>query len=1415
MIVTRRDDFPQVLAKVHERLPSGIYVPRQETGAKITYVTNNTTARQREVVVQKDALYQVEGDRLAEVPAERWQVKDQRKNARRLDQVRRLGEIREAYGQVLDTQRSGDEQATSKALERLNKVYDAFVAKHGPINESEGLSILDRKLKDPSADRLAALERKEGGEWVKRPVFVEPQMRSRKAADNLAVGDAYAVARNESMTLDLDRVAALSRRSREDVIRELVGSGTIFKTPAGIYEPADVYLAGNVRLKLREAIDAAQQGMGGLDASIEALRQAVPKDIPYPAIEVKLGATWITSADYADFLGHLLNEPAKYFTVRRMPDAWKVEFERDFINHKPEAAKTWGHERLPFSRLFAAAINNQSVTIKDRWRDESGEHEEVNPEATAKANAQVEKVREEFRNWVWTDPERATRLEASYNETFNSIAIPKYDGSHLAFEGMALLRGDSPFSLRQHQANAIWRGLVTGRMLGAHEVGTGKTYTMAGLCMESRRLGLAKKPLVLAHNANAADVAKDFQAMYPGARILYVDNLEPKIRNQTLAQIATDDWDAVILPHSLLNRLCLRPETVQALLKEQIEALEQEAYEAVDEDNGNSGALDELFRQAEGDLDTSDKNVRIRLAKLKSPTAKELVKQRFRLTAQIEKARNLAKEGAVSLEDMGVDMLVVDEAHVFKKLPIATKMKLKGLNTAASQNGTMLMMAADFIRGANNGRGVYLFTGTPITNTVNEIYNMQRLVMAEDMRRDGIYSWDGWFNSFAAAQDEVELTSGGTWDTVTRLSAFINVPELRRNVGQVMDVVFASDMPEFKPRASKEGRSEDPQGRPFKEIRVETAPMSPDQQAQMAVLRSRYEAWTAADKKTRKQWMKEGSEYVPVLIETEGVKSAMDPRLVRMGADGDDANLKVNRCAAKILEHYREDPKSTQMVFAQVGFTDEAERSIRGAPPDPVTGKRPTEKVATFPLVQHLVDKLVAAGIPRDEIAVFSWLNGREAKAEAAAAMREGRIRVAIGSSQTMGTGVNAQTYLRAIHHLDAPWVPADQEQRNGRGLRQGNTWNTVLEYRYLTEGSHDGRRWQVLLTKSRFINKFMRDDLGDARVIEGDATNLEDEGGDAEGFASTFSSAVGDPRIQVRTKLEKDVAKLEAAERRHAQAAAKAADDLRKLGTDLDLDAQALEKAKRDAEQVAKGFQEPFSITIDGTTFTERKEADAAIQELGKKPPEKARTLGRYRGFTLAVDSHGINLVGESSYPAGWSTASLDGVLRSVPGRVERLQEKMAKAEQSRASLEDMRKRPFARGEELTQKRKRLEGVVADLTKNPMPPPPWLRDGAPVGSTVVVDGQDFEVAGHRVAADGYFVLVNAGAEVRAVPILEVRDDQGGELFAGRPAKPDPADLPKTQAAAAVSAPSASSVARTAFFTSPTAFWRASFSVMR
>ena len=739
---------------------------------------------------------------------------------------------------------------------------------------------------------------------------------------------------------------------------------------------------------------------------------------------------------------------------------------------------------------------------------------------TAEVNAAATKIRERFQEWIWEDAERTADLEAAYNDVMRGIADPQYDGDFLTFPGMALQRGDNPFDLRKHQRDAIWRGVFNERGLFAHEVGTGKTFTMVGIAVESRRYGKAKKPLILAHNANSAAVYAEAMEMYPGGRFPYIDNLDKDRIETAMRRIANDDWDAIIIPHSLLTRIGFREETLTALAAEEIATLEQEALDAAEEDGVS--------------LDLADMDDPDAMKKLRSVTAKNLVHQRNAILERIRKMANRAsKEGAIHFEELGIDMLLVDEAHEFKKPPIATKMQMKGLNTQGSGRSIALKLMSDYVKSRRGGTGIHLFTGTPITNTLNEIFNMMRYVMDSEMQRDGVASWDLWFNTFADASNDVEVQSTGEFEAVTRLAQFVNVAELRRMAGQVLDIVFASDMPEFKPRETRSGktltdptlteaerdellngRTENAIGRPYKLVRTDVGQMSQAQRNVMQQVVNWSRNFKMASKKGRREYMLSGAEESPIIHEGIAAKVGLDPRLYDARAE-DDPNCKVNRAVRNLMHHYRESDDGAQVVFVEQGYSARAK---------PGMGK-------PFSLVDDLIEKLEKEGVSKTQIAVVVGGTSAEKKHAIAEAVNAGKVRVVIGMTGTLGVGVNMQQRLRAMHHLDAPWMPGDLEQRNGRGERQGNTWNTVLEYRYLTEGI-DGRRWQVLAVKDRFIKAFLRAD-DSIRVIEGDAVEAsEAETGDS--IAATLSEATGDPRLLQREKLKKDVERLEMRERQH-----------------------------------------------------------------------------------------------------------------------------------------------------------------------------------------------------------------------------------------------------------------------------------------
>jgi uncharacterized coiled-coil protein SlyX len=846
-------------------------------------------------------------------------------------------------------------------------------------------------------------------------------------------------------------------------------------------------------------------------------------------------------------------------------------------------------------------------------------------------------------------------------------------------------------------------------------LGTGKTLTMAGLAMESRRLGLASKPLLLAHNANSVSVRNEIQGAYPGANILYIDNLDAKRKDITLQSIATEDWDLIVVPHSMADRFQLRPETVEQLLQAEMDSLEAAALEAFEE----SEATDFAKGSMPADLNNiSEEDMQA----LKEPTAKELVKERLKLRAQIDKAvQSMQKGTGVYFEDMGIDMVMVDEAHEYKKLPITTKQRIKGLNINASDKGTMLMMLTDYIRSQNNGRGVYLFTGTPITNTINEVFNMMRFVMAEEMEGANIRQWDAWFNNFAQQKNLTELSAGGTWENFDRLSSFVNLPELRQMIGQYMDLVFADNMPEFLPRPEREGRSENPVGRPYKQVNNVIVNMIPEQKAHSEQLAQRYITFRDARGRDKVRMMREpGGRHNPLVIEGEGVKLAMDPRMTGIGTkeengtlvtdtdkfDPRDPNLKVNRMLSNAMPLYHEHPKSTQMIFLQIGYKNKATRILGRTD----AGDKIKITVPAFNMAAEIKRRLIEEGVDPSEIAVFSANMSKEKRAAVAEAMRRGEIRFAIGSTQTMGTGVNAQDEMAAMHHLDAPWMPGDLEQRNGRGHRQGNKWNTIQEYRYLTEGPQDGRRWQVLLTKDKFIREFMRGD-SKKRVIEMDDIDMSDDGSGSD-MELTFSAAAGDPRIMQRIRLEGEVERLQRLRDNHARTITDTVNRAnRKLGG-IKQTRESIQHLQAMHDTWAANRTETPEITIRGRKYVGAKDIKDQLDEFAEryKNAVHPRTeFGEYRGLPMFIDNGQIFLgTGEArggeptpkTVTARWSLNSLQSIMSNLPERINKLETGIEKDERFIAMANQSVGQPFPKQEQLDRKTKQLATLREEMKR-------------------------------------------------------------------------------------------------------------------
>jgi N12 class adenine-specific DNA methylase/phospholipid N-methyltransferase len=1373
MIVDRPGNLLQRLETVAALAPDNALLPRNHED-HLTYYANKTGERHNALTLVDGELMYAMGDQLVKAEdLKKYQLKDEKKTEQRRQSIHDLINLRKKLVDLIDAQRSN---ATN--VEDLRKAtyqaYKGYVKQHGGLRDSYGLQYF-KNIGDVFYFELAALEDANGQPAT---ILERSTVRGKTNLKKPTVTDAFVIARNTAIQPNLKQIANLAKVTEQQAKQILIDKGAIFELPNGDITPTDLYLSGNVRQKLREAKAALEQGNASMQSNIDALQKVIPKDIPYFNIETKLGATWIPTKDYADFVAHMLNtESSSDIKIEFKSGRWYVNLKSHLLN-RTEARSNYGTQDVKFNRLVQAALSNQIITIK-RKDPEGGTY--VDMKSTQEIAEKINKIKADFAAWVWGDPERKLRLEQEYNETMNAWATPQYDGSFMSMEGMALELGNSPFNLRQHQQNSIWRAIVNKRSINAHEVGTGKTFTMGGIAIESRRYGIAKKPLLLAHNANSASVAAEIRMMYPNARVLYVADMSGINRQIRLRQIANDDWDVVVMPHSMIDKLSLSEETLMQLAQEDIAALEQEFFEAMSEDS-----------QSVSDFDFDNEEA---INKLRSPTAKEVAKARQSIIESIKKqAQQASKADAILFENLGVDMLLVDEVHEFKKPPIVTRMAMKGLNKGTSQRSIQLQFLTRYIRGMNNGNNIHTFTGTPITNTITEIYHQMRYVMEDEMKKLNIADWDGWFNSFATEVEDVELTSAGDYELVTRLAGFVNVPELRKLVGQFMDTVFAEDMPEMQPRKTStgktindpsltdkerahlmNGRTEGAVDRPYKRIMNDTAEMTNEQEQLFSYLQDLSKEWRMATGKQKKEWMRKGDEHSPIVVEGRANKASLDVRIddaKNVGMEGqtqDNPNSKASRVVKNVLEVFKSHPQANQVIFTETGYNTSAQRSTGTKD---ANGKTIKETVKTFSTVKDIVERLVQGGIPKDKIAIVDGSTSKEKRKEIADKMNKSEIRVVIGSTQTLGVGVNMQRNLRAMHHLDAPYMTGDLEQRNGRGLRQGNQWNTVLEYRYITDRL-DGKRWQILAVKQRFINAFMKSN-GMTRNIEGEAA--EDEQND---ILESLSEASGDPRILMRVKLKKKLENLQRKERIYSQGLVDMKQTITSEGRKLERvnqliqdmeDAQAIQKTS----DLLKSQADNFLMKVDGKTYTVRKDAEEAIKAYVDnhiRMGQESTKVGEYAGHPIRVFWSSLQTQPTytmSAFGQEHSANTLRGLetsLRSLPKELGKLNKSLSNIQSTISSLREAIKQPFGQANELVKVDKQLNDLNHDLELNPVPAPVWLRQGTPVDSEVYRGGQLFIVTGHKYAQDGWYVLAEDAKGQTAIPYMEATDNNGMPVY--------------------------------------------------
>ena len=1228
--VTRTDDFEERLEKAIASLPADAMRPAKASEPK-----------RREMVVdsdraRKDGSFILRGGKIAQaIGGEVVEVEVSPADQQRIEGMM---DIRDALVAVFDAQATGQSEAVRRsARATLNRVYDKFVKKHGPLHSRANLAAFEP---DPDSPVILALEKwnPKTKKATKADAFEKDTVRSYDRPTKAdTVGEALGITLNERGVIDMARISELLGLDHAAAGQRMIDSGLVFLDPSGGYVTKDQYLSGNVKAKLADAREAAAVD-DKFKGNVTALEAVQPADIPHDEIVPKMGAVWITPDDYAAFAAHLMDLGPSGVTVQMLPTGrWVVEGRGVFGKSGAKALQVWGTEDVPFIDIFEHALNGTSPAVYDRIDKDT---RVLNQDKTAGALAKVQDVKERFADWIWEDDARRERLHRYYNDTYNNTRLIEHDGSFLTFPGM-----NPAVTPRKHQVNAVWATIQQGRILYAHEVGTGKTITQIAAAMEMKRMGLAKKPAIVVLKSTIDHFVRDAQKLYPGARILSTaDMFDAKNRKRAISKIATGDWDIVIMTHDNMDMLPMKNEQVARFIQDEIDELET------------------AKRGMAGD-------------KKGSRIVKEMEKAKLKLEVRLKEAIEGGKgqDDAVTFEETGIDFIFVDEAHRYKSLPVYTsQQRVKGIPQSRSDRATTMWMRTRWLYEQNNGRGVAFATGTPIANTVAELYNLSRYLQPDAMKQRGLWAFDAWSRQFTDLVTRMEFKATGKYEAVTRMLEYVNLPELNQMVREVMDVQFADGMGIDRPNR--------------KDSVIAVSPTE-DQIAYMADLADRAKAVKKREVEPHEDNM--------LAISNDGRKVSLDPRLLDAQQE-DHPAYKVNRAAREILRISKENPGKIQLVFSDMGVNKTA---------------------WGFSVFDDLRKKLAAGGIPADKVLLFTEEMTETAREKAIDRLRSGDALVGMGSTERMGTGINVQDHLIALHHLDVPWLPASLEQRDGRGWRQGNTNPDIFIIRYVTERTFDQWMWQLVDGKKKFITKFMRSGPG--------VRSVRDEDGEQLTEAQVMAIASGDPRILEKVSLEDDIRGLEGAKRRHEREIVRARDSIRSAKASAAHYLKAVEAAKKDAETAAQHRGKDFTVQVEGKTYADREAgtkalvqavndtaSSSAVKYQGEEVP-----VGHYKGFDIVVTKYGGFLRGARSRdlpagdPASW-LASADVTLgeKYMARAITELEQRAEQAERDVLTLEQETGKVFKGAEELKQKREKLsalEAALRDQDKKPAPAAP------------------------------------------------------------------------------------------------------------
>lgn len=1158
--------------------------------------------------------------------------------------------LREQVRELIDFQMEDySDEEIHIAQAKLNELYDRFTKEYGLINSRANETAFSN---DSSYFLLCSLEKIDGeGNFVgKADIFSKRTIKAKKKVLQVDTPDeALILSIQDKAKVDLDYMQQLCKIDKEEIINSL--EGVIFKVPdyenTNNWVTADEYLSGNVREKLKVAEQFAKED-SSFNINVEKLKEVIPKDLTASEIGIKLGSTWIPPEIIRKFIFELLDTPSynrwdihvKYSNITA---EWYIDGKSNDRNNV-KAYTTYGTSRINAYKIIEQTLNLKDVKIFDTFIDDEGRKQRVlNRKETAIACSKQDAIKEAFLNWVWEDPERRNHLVRLYNDKFNCIRPREYDGSHIGFVGM-----NPEIKLRTHQLNAVAHVLYGNNTLLAHEVGAGKTFEMVAAAMESKRLGLCNKSLFVVPNHIIEQFASEFLQLYPSANILVATkkDFETKNRKKFCSRIATGEFDAVIIGHSQFERIPMSIERQIASLEEQISDI-------------TKGIASEKSNRGE------------------NYTIKQMEKTRKSLETRLEKLhKEERKDGVVTFEELGVDKLFVDEAHNYKNLFLYTKMRnVGGIAQTEAQKSSDLFMKCRYLDEITGGKGSVFATGTPVSNSMAELYTMQRYLQYSGLKENSLEHFDNWASTFGETVTAIELAPEGTgYRAKTRFAKFHNLPELMSMFKEVADIQTAETLNLPTPE--------------FENINVVVKP-SEIQQEMVKALGERAE-------KIRSGTV-DATEDNMLKITNEGRKLALDQRLMNPLLP-DSESSKVNSCAENVYRIWNEnsDKKSTQLVFCDLSTP----KDLKGY-----------EKEEFTDVYNELKKKLIQKGIPPDEIAFIHEADNEVKKKELFSKVRKGQVRVLMGSTQKMGAGTNVQDKLIATHHLDCAWKPSDLTQRNGRMIRQGNENKKVYVYSYVTEKTFDSYMYQLVEQKQKFISQIM--------TSKTPARTMEDIDDKALTYGEIKALATGNPKILEKTSLDTDVAKLRLLKQEFMNQKYSLQDKIIKYFPEeiarLNNKIGAMEEDTIKLQEYTKPNADGFSpMKINGMIYTEKQEAGKRLlQSINDLKSMETREIGEYRGFTMEISFDSITrnvrlkLKNKFSYSIDLGVDSLGNITRinncleniakDIPHERDLLDNTYFQLENAKQESQ----KEFPKEQELQEKLRKLEEINAELKIN------------------------------------------------------------------------------------------------------------------